>query len=97
MSPPSYRGEGQPTLAEGRFVGLAWSEAPPEYRGQEAPSHASPSGGLLAGLQRLLGVAEAPAVPAYRQEGSAARESPRARRITKNERPKARQKPPTNE
>lgn len=90
MSAPSYRGESQPALTGGRLAGLAWSEAPPEYRGQQTTSPSpQEAGGLLAGLQRLLGVVDAPEAPAYRREPAPVitRESPRARRVTKNERP----------
>ena len=71
MSEPSYRGKGQPALSEGRIVGWLWSEAPPVYLGMRGDTQAPPpptsSGGLLSGLQRLLGVSEESTAPKYRQ------------------------------
>jgi hypothetical protein len=90
--PPSYRGEGQPALTEGQLAGVAWSEEAPSYRGQPTTSPAPQQpGGLLAGLQRLLSVLDAPVTPPYRLFHST-RAPKRARSITKNERP---QKPKT--
>ncbi len=72
MSEPSYRGKGQPALSGGRIVGWLWSEAPPVYLGTPGDTPAPPpsppaSGGLISGLQRLLGASEESMAPRYRQ------------------------------
>ena len=91
MSEPSYRGKGQPALSEGRIVGWLWTEAPPVYLGMRGDTPAPPppsGGGLLSGLQRLLGVLEESTAPKYRQAPQSGSDPKRSR--LKGERPRPR-------
>ena len=90
MSEQSYRGKGQPALGGGRIVGWMWTETPPVYRGASSdtpPTPPPPSGGLLHGLQRLLGVPEESTTPKYRQPPQGG--DPKRQRL-KSERPRPR-------